>query len=89
MKQKYLIFSILLLLFSCTQSIDDVVHSISGQTMGTTYSVKFTSQSPINILQIENEINTKLERVNQQMSTYIPNSELSLFNKSRSLSNPS
>jgi len=84
MKLKYLTISILVLISSCTQSINDVVHSFSGQTMGTTYSVKFTSQSPINIVQIENDINTLLERVNQQMSTYIPNSELSLFNKSKS-----
>ncbi len=84
MKKKYLIFPLLLLIYSCTSPIADVVHSISGQTMGTTYSVKFTSQSPINIVEIENEVNSLLQKVNQQMSTFIPNSELSLFNKSTS-----
>lgn len=84
MKIKYLISSLFLLLSSCTQPIEDVVHSISGQTMGTTYSVKFTSQSPINIVELENGVNFLLQKVNQQMSTYIPNSELSLFNKSTS-----
>ena len=84
MKMKFLLIPILLLLSSCTQPIEDVVHSISGQTMGTTYSVKFTSESPINIVEIENEVNSLLQKVNQQMSTFIPNSELSLFNKSTS-----
>ena len=84
MKLKYLIIPLLLFTLSCTQPIEDVVHSISGQTMGTTYSVKFTSQSPVNIIEIKNNVNSLLEKVNQQMSTYIPNSELSFFNKSNS-----
>ena len=84
MKLKNLIVPILIFISGCTQSINDDVHSFTGQTMGTTFSVKFTSESPINIVQIENEINSLLERINLQMSTYLPNSELSLFNKSRS-----
>ncbi|MCF6269831.1 MAG: FAD:protein FMN transferase [Melioribacteraceae bacterium] len=50
--------------------------------MGTTFSVKFTSQEHVNLVEIENDVNALLEKVNQQMSTYIPNSEISLFNKS-------
>ncbi len=84
MKKQYLIISLLLFVYSCTSPIKDVVHSISGKTMGTTYAVKFTSQSPINLIEIENEIDALLKKVNQQMSTFIPNSELSLFNKSKS-----
>lgn len=84
MKIKHLIIPILLLLASCTNPIEDVVHSISGETMGTTYSIKFISQSPVNVIEIENEVNSLLKKVNQQMSTYIPSSELSLFNKSES-----
>ncbi len=84
MKIKLLIIPILLFLFSCTSPIEDVVHTITGETMGTTYTVKFTSQSPVNIIEVENDINSLLKKVNQQMSTFIPNSELSLFNKSTS-----
>jgi len=69
MKIKYFVFSTLILIASCTQSINDVVHSFSGQTMGTTFSVKFTSLSPINIVEIENEVNSLLKVVNRQMST--------------------
>ncbi len=82
--KKILIIPIFLLFFSCTSSIEDVVHTISGETMGTTYSVKFTSQSPVNLIAIENDINSLLRTVNQQMSTFVPNSELTLFNKSTS-----
>ena len=84
MKLKLSIILFIFLISSCTSPIEDVVHSISGQTMGTTYSVKFTSQSPVNLIEIENGVNSILQKVNQQMSTYIPNSELSLFNKSTS-----
>ena len=82
MKKLFLFFTILLLFTSCTTQIKDVVHSVSGETMGTTFTVKFTSQSPINLEEIESDIDILLKRVNQQMSTYIPNSELSRFNKS-------
>ncbi|MDA3860485.1 MAG: FAD:protein FMN transferase [Melioribacteraceae bacterium] len=84
MKIKYFLISLLFLLYSCTNPIKDVVHSISGETMGTTYSVKFISQSPVNLVEIENEVNYLLKIVNQQMSTFIPSSELSLLNKSKS-----
>lgn len=82
MKLKLSIISLIFLISSCTNPIEDVVHSISGETMGTTYSIKFTSKAPINVFVIENEVNSLLQKINQQMSTYIPNSELSLFNKS-------
>ncbi|MBU0475989.1 MAG: FAD:protein FMN transferase [Bacteroidetes bacterium] len=77
-----IIIPILLFAFSCANSIEDEVHFINGETMGTTFSIKFTSKTPIDILQIETEINNILQIVNQQMSTFIPSSELSLFNSS-------
>jgi FAD:protein FMN transferase len=81
MKKLFLVIPMLLFISSCTRQIKDVVHSVSGETMGTTFKVKFTSQSPINLPEIESDINILLKRVNQQMSTYITNSELSRFNK--------
>ncbi len=53
--------------------------------MGTYYAVKFwqpqrqVSQTEID--EIHQQIEAVLQQVNQQMSTYIPDSELSLFNK--------
>lgn len=53
----------------------------SGVTMGTTFSVKWFSEKidP----QIKSNIDKRLVDINQIMSTYIPNSELSLINKSK------
>jgi len=82
MKKIFFLVPIIIILSACTNSVEDVVQSISGETMGTTFTVKFTSEKPFDILEIESNINNLLKKVNLQMSTYIPYSELSLFNKS-------
>ncbi|ABV38029.1 ApbE family lipoprotein [Shewanella sediminis HAW-EB3] len=64
---------------ACTQPAELV--SLSGNTMGTTYHIKVVpnEQLPeVNLLQAE--IDLALEKVNDQMSTYRPDSELSRFN---------
>ena len=51
--------------------------------MGTTYTVKInSSESTLDRSAISAEINRQLDNVNQQMSTYIETSDLSLFNQS-------
>lgn len=55
--------------------------SLSGNTMGTTYHIKVVPNEHLpeaNLLQAK--IDLALEKVNDQMSTYRPDSELSLFN---------
>ena len=54
----------------------------SGETMGTTYEVKI-NQNLSNSKQslIAQDIDSILKSINQSMSTYIPNSEISLINK--------
>ena len=47
--------------------------------MGTTYSVKLFGHPPVDLKDI---IDEKLEQVNDQMSTYRKDSELSRFNRS-------
>ncbi|MBI6547586.1 FAD:protein FMN transferase [Xenorhabdus lircayensis] len=63
--------------------------NLNGQTMGTYYSVKYVADSsaptPENL---QKEIDRLLEEVNDQMSTYRPNSELSRFNQSREVNKP-
>ncbi|WP_422645889.1 FAD:protein FMN transferase [Xenorhabdus eapokensis] len=63
--------------------------NLNGQTMGTYYSVKYVAGSsaptPENL---QKEIDRLLEEVNDQMSTYRPNSELSRFNQSREVNKP-
>lgn len=53
---------------------------ISGNTMGTSYHISFYGMRPISI---HDEIERVLVRVNEQMSTYIEDSEISRFNRSK------
>lgn len=59
------------------------VLAINGQTMGTTYMVKIAEDLPaaVDLKHIKHKIAELLETVNQQMSTYIVDSELSQFNR--------
>ena len=80
-----LALSIIFLLFSCSSSQKDIV-SIKGNTMGTTYAVKFfpKTNNPVEIEENYILIEKILKDINQQMSTYIPTSEISTFNQSES-----
>ncbi len=55
----------------------------AGRTMGTTYSVKIVSNESLDVEKIKKEVDLLLEEVNQQMSTYISDSEISRFNAHR------
>ncbi|WP_159565085.1 FAD:protein FMN transferase [Budvicia diplopodorum] len=63
--------------------------AISGQTMGTYYSIKYVGKpdSP-DEKALQSQIDKLLEQVNDQMSTYRPGSELSRFNSSREVNQP-
>ncbi|OUR70241.1 FAD:protein FMN transferase ApbE [Marinomonas sp. 42_23_T18] len=55
----------------------------SGPTMGTTYTVKFyTNENMDSAWQYKNDVDAVLARINELMSTYDPESELSRFNQS-------
>jgi FAD:protein FMN transferase len=59
---------------------------LSGQTMGTSYSVTlvpFDAMPKLN--EVSERIDRELAQVNQQMSTYLQSSELSRFNASETL----
>ncbi|RBW42757.1 FAD:protein FMN transferase ApbE [Psychromonas sp. B3M02] len=74
---------------SCTKP-EPALLKIQGQTMGTYYQVTYvlsseqTSNKQLLSNALKELIDQQLELVNDQMSTYRPNSELSLFNKSES-----
>ncbi|MCF1428232.1 MAG: FAD:protein FMN transferase [Shewanella sp.] len=56
--------------------------SLAGNTMGTTYQIKLVPNDNLPDPQLlQAEIDMALEQVNDQMSTYRPNSELSRFNQ--------
>ena len=57
------------------------VHSFSGTTMGTTYSVKVIAPSTMDERVTRARIQDVLDRVNSRMSTYRKDSELSGFNQ--------
>jgi thiamine biosynthesis lipoprotein len=58
----------------------------TGNTMGTTYEVKLPDANlkARGIRTLQSELETLLADINQQMSTYVPDSEISRFNQSTS-----
>lgn len=55
---------------------------LHGNTMGTTYSVKFYSQQSVDNQTLQQQMEQELELINDLMSTYRPASELMQFNQS-------
>ena len=61
------------------------ITNFTGHTMGTTFSIKIIPAGSYNNYQkLELGIDSVLEAVNQKMSTWDPNSEISKFNRIRS-----
>lgn len=59
---------------------------LQGRTMGTTYNITIVADTNgFDKLSLQKKIDQKLVDINQAMSTYIPDSELSLFNQHKSL----
>ncbi len=79
---KFLIATIIavFLVSACSEKREQV--HLSGPTMGTLYNVKYivTDQAPKPEL-VQAKLNELLEQVNDQMSTYRQDSELSRFNR--------
>jgi thiamine biosynthesis lipoprotein len=73
-------------LVSCTQQQDAEIQPVllQGNTMGTTFSIKlFPSTEQLNKTNLYQMVTDELEHVNQLMSTYIPDSELSRLNQAK------
>lgn len=72
---------ILLTLTACGDN--EPVSRLSGQTMGTGYQIQIVGLNPDAVIgQLKAKIERELEDINQQMSTYRKDSELSRFNAS-------
>lgn len=56
---------------------------ITGRTMGTTYTIKIISDRLTETAAFKDAIDTRLKQINQSMSTYIKDSEISRFNRLR------
>ena len=77
-----LLLGFLLLWAGCSPPM--VENSFSGQTMGTTYSIKIISQNLIpNPSKIQKGIDSVLTVVNMHMSIWITTSEISRFNRNQ------
>ena len=72
----------LLFAFSCSNTLEE--SQIHGETMGTTYSIKLVLSERLEEQdKIKGSIDSILVNINQQMSTWIPNSEISVFNNNK------
>ena len=80
--QLWLGFFVLIVLFSGCKKQNQTI-TINGNTMGTTYSITIIDNLPqhIDINAVKSNIDSVLQVVNQQMSTYITDSEISRFNR--------
>ncbi len=82
------LFVLLLLTIGCSNDSSyarRATESISGSTMGTTFSIKYLpGRNTPTISEVAKAVNEELLRVNQQMSTYLEDSEISKFNQSQS-----
>ncbi len=75
-----------MLVIGCSPS-DDLARKeylLQGNTMGTTYNIKVIGEN-LDSGKLQQGIDEKLKQLNQEMSTYIADSELSQFNRSTSL----
>jgi thiamine biosynthesis lipoprotein len=79
--KKWLVaFASLLVLAGCEQPAEQV--HLTGPTMGTTYNIKYIAAEGIPAAaELQKEVDRLLEEVNDQMSTYRKDSELSRFNQ--------
>lgn len=80
MKKWLVALASLLVLAGCEKPAEQV--HLSGPTMGTTYNIKYISADGIPSSEsVQKEVDRLLEQVNDQMSTYRKDSELSRFNQ--------
>ena len=82
--QKTSLVVILLTSLCACQDLKKELVSINGLTMGTSYSIKIVpNENELDKNTLHTHIEKILADVNQAMSTYISDSELSLFNQSK------
>jgi len=80
----FLVFSLFLIL-GCEPNNKDTKYQevlLQGKTMGTTFTVKvFVPESEVRSLNLFSDVKDLLADINQSMSTYIEDSEISQFNR--------
>ena len=71
-------------LAGCSDSVKKQLVGFEGSTMGTSYSVHWVAKDDRQVAEIQQAVEERLALINQQMSTYVPESEISRFNILRS-----
>ena len=66
--------------FSNASFLDRDLH-ISGETMGTYYHITLVSKKGLDKNRLKTKIDAQLEMINQSMSCFDPDSEISAFNR--------
>ena len=80
----FILFLLSLTLFTCsTSTVNLEQYVLNGATMGTSYNIKIVepTTTPFDQSAIHQEIDQLLKDINQMMSTYIEDSEISQFNQ--------
>jgi thiamine biosynthesis lipoprotein len=78
---KAVLYSLLaMVIAACSPAIEQI--EMSGETMGTTYTIKVVGAT-IDASELGPRVNAVFEKINVQMSTWSPDSEISRFNRSR------
>ncbi|WP_370978510.1 FAD:protein FMN transferase [Agaribacterium sp. ZY112] len=70
-------------LLACSEQPEFELWQLQGQTMGTTYHAKLVVKPEVDLEQeqLQQQLDALLVEINQSMSTYISDSELSRFNR--------
>ncbi|QJR82849.1 FAD:protein FMN transferase ApbE [Alteromonas pelagimontana] len=76
------LFLSLFLIAACSRDTLPVAH-LHGDTMGTTYNIKYIVGEAGEVEGLQEMIDQRLVEINKLMSTYDPTSELSRFNQNR------
>jgi len=71
-------------LVGCSDSDKEQLVGFDGSTMGTSYSLRWVAKDDRQVAEIQQAVEERLALINQQMSTYVPESEISRFNTLRS-----
>lgn len=66
-------------IFACSQPKNEI--HLTGPTMGTSYNIKFVASDFVSANELKKQVDAELLHINQLMSTYIKDSELSRFNQ--------
>lgn len=82
------LLAVFFVLVGCSDSEKAQLVGFDGSTMGTSYSLRWVAVDERQVAEIKQAVEKNLSLINQQMSTYIPESEISRFNALNSIEMP-